>query len=58
MLPVKISTKDRLKAMGINVGLTADTGSLDGSFGDFGSDGGGIDDFNVDDLESDEDLSE
>ena len=36
----------------------SETNSLDGSFGEDLSTGGGIDDFNVDDLESDEDLSE
>ena len=55
--PVRLSTKDQLKAMGINVGLS-DTNSLDGSFGENVSTGFN-DDFDVDALESaDEDLKE
>ena len=56
-VPVRLSTKDQLRAMGINLGINMD--DLDGSFGENGSAGGNNDDFDMNALESEEeDLKE
>ncbi len=51
-MPVRLSTKDQLKALGINIGMHNDINSLDGSFGDAST---GFDDLDIDALESEDD---
>ena len=53
-MPVKCSTKtkDKLKALGINIGMKNETNSLDGSFGDAST---GFDELDIDALESEDD---
>ena len=54
-MPVRLSTKDQLRAMGINVSFS-DIG-LNDSIGDV-STGAADDDFDVEQLESDDDLAD
>lgn len=56
-MPVRLSTKDQLKAMGIHVGMYDDVNISDGSIGDGAS--AGYDDLDINALESeDDDLQE
>ena len=54
-MPVRLSTKDQLRAMGINVNFS--DVDLNVSIGD-ASTGAADDDFDVDQLESDDDLAD